>query len=148
MRNKQLVGVIIWAALMTAFLVLIIWLALSSIASAHSTDWRTTEQLLDDIRQCESEGNYSAINDSKTEQHFDGVDNSYGAYQFGQGTWDWVAAKSLYPWLKPYPLLVGLRPDKVPAPWQDRIAAKLVWLETHDDQDGVGNYSWSHWGNC
>lgn len=105
-------------------------------------DNRTTEQLLADIRQCESGGDYTAINGAFTEYHFDRRIGSFGGYQFGQGTWDWVATTLGY-----YGL-VGIRPDWVWAPIQDIIARQLIWLERNDDKPGVANYSWSHWGRC
>lgn len=104
---------------------------------------RTTTQILADIRECESGGDYTAINGAFSEYHFDRRIGSFGAYQIGQGTWDWLGNK------RPgWELLVGFRPDWAEPAIQDMVAQYLLWLEYNDDQPGVGNYSWSHWGNC
>lgn len=107
-------------------------------ATAHTI----TDHFLASIRRCESGGDYTATNFNRTETHFDNRIGSYGAYQFGQGTWDWVA-RTLG-----WEVLIGKRPDYMPFWVQDAMARQLALLEYHDDTPGVGNYSWWHWGNC
>lgn len=130
---------LVWLAVVSLISALSFSAVLASTATAQTT---TTEDLLAGIRWCESRGHYSAVNEGISETHFDGRVGSYGAYQFGQATWDWVASRHELFWL------VGIRPDR--APWwaQDAMARLLVALETHDDMEGVGNYSWRHWGDC
>lgn len=91
---------------------------------------------LAEIRSCESGGDYQAASYSKTEMHFDGSVGSFGAYQIGQPTWDWVAGTLDAPYL------VGMRPDLAPPNVQDMIAARLLWLEANDDLHGTRNFSW------
>lgn len=72
------------------------------------------------LRQCESGGNY-AINTGN---------GYYGAYQFSQSTWDWVASMV-------DPSLVGVRPSDASPASQDAMAFKLYELQ-----------SWYPWPVC
>lgn len=101
-------------------------------ASAHPTP----EPRLAEIRQCESGGHYSMVNEGRSETHWDGQVGSYGAYMFGQGTFDWVVGTMGMDWA------AGIRPDRVPWWFQDAVARRLLWLELHDDLPGERNYSW------
>jgi len=71
------------------------------------------------IRQCESTNNYAAVNSA----------GYYGAYQFGQGTWDSTAQSA------GRNDLVGVRPDKASTSDQDEMAKKLHSLR-----------GWQPWG--
>jgi len=61
------------------------------------------------IKQCESGGNYRAVNPA----------GYYGAYQFNQGTWNSTAGSA------GRKDLVGVRPDKASPSDQDAMARKL-----------------------
>ena len=61
---------------------------------------------------------------------------SYGAYQFAQTTWNWVAYKHRhYDW-------IGIRPDKASRYQQDHLAWHLAVHE-----GGIGTH-WAHGGRC
>jgi Transglycosylase-like domain len=64
---------------------------------------------LDTLRQCESGGNYEAV---------DRTGSFRGAYQFTRGTWDSVASRH-FEWL------VGIDPAEADPWWQDVMARAL-----------------------
>jgi len=74
---------------------------------------------LQNIKQCESGGNYQAVNAA----------GYYGAYQFGQGTWNSTAQSA------GRADLVGVRPDRASKNDQDAMAVKLHSLR-----------GWQPWG--
>ena len=74
------------------------------------------------LRECESSGNYAAINSTGKYR---------GAYQFSQATWDWIA--SIH-----YPHLVGVDPAAASPADQDAMAAALYRTQ---GPDGA-------WPNC
>lgn len=74
------------------------------------------------MRMCESSDNYS-INTGN---------GFYGAYQFTQSTWDWVAEQH-------FPFLIGVRPDQA-TPLQQDAMTKMLW-----SMDGGGP---GHWPVC
>ncbi len=73
------------------------------------------------LRMCESSGNYRA---------FSRAGPYYGAYQFDQPTWDFVASRN-------YPRLVGVQPWDATPEDQTRMAYRL-WEERRDQP----------WPNC
>lgn len=80
-----------------------------------------TEEQWEALRQCESSGNYEA---------FSRAGPYYGAYQFDQPTWDFVASRN-------YPRLVGVQPWHATPQDQTRMAYRL-WEERGDQP----------WPNC
>jgi hypothetical protein len=76
---------------------------------------------LSSLRACESGGRYDAVSPGGTYR---------GAYQFGQGTWDGVAARH-YPWL------AGQNPARIEPWWQDAMARALY-----------AERGWSPWPHC
>lgn len=72
------------------------------------------------VRMCESGGNYQAVNPI----------GYYGAYQFGIGTWDSLAAAER-------PELAGVRPDQAAPADQDDMARRLQ-----------ARRGWSPWPHC
>ena len=80
-----------------------------------------TEEQWEALRQCESSGNYEA---------FSRAGPYYGAYQFDQPTWDFVAKRN-------YPRLVGRQPWHATPQDQTRMAYRL-WEERGDQP----------WPNC
>ena len=76
---------------------------------------RSGTATLDQIRMCESRGNYGSVS---------GTGKFRGAYQFDQGTWDGAAPEG---W-------AGVPPDEAPPEIQDEAAANL--------QAARGNQSW------
>ncbi|WP_420638906.1 transglycosylase family protein [Candidatus Poriferisocius sp.] len=81
----------------------------------------TTEQQWEQLRRCESGGNYRAYNPAGP---------YLGAYQFNQGTWNGVAGRH-------YPHLVGVDPRDAEPTDQDRMAYRL-WEER----------GWQPWPTC
>lgn len=71
-----------------------------------------TEAQWEALRQCESGGNYTIVSPGGTYR---------GAYQFSQGTWDWVAAGR-------WPALVGVDPADASPADQDKMARRLYRL--------------------
>lgn len=80
-----------------------------------------TEEQWEALRQCESSGNYEA---------FSRAGPYYGAYQFDQPTWDFVASRN-------FPRLVGVQPWHATPQDQTRMAYRL-WEERGDQP----------WPNC
>lgn len=74
-----------------------------------------TEEQWEALRQCESSGNYEA---------FSRAGPYYGAYQFDQPTWDFVASRN-------YPRLAGVVPWDATPEDQTRMAYRL-WEERGD----------------
>ena len=81
------------------------------------------------IRECESRGNYAAVNEEdwhKRWEHHRGVSHfrqgSYGAFQFGWGRWHYAAAQA------GHPEHAHTRPDRVPPHIQDQVA---LWQFRH-----------------
>lgn len=81
-----------------------------------------TEEQWEALRQCESSGNYQAINPSGRYR---------GAYQFSRRTWDWVAGKI------GADHLVGIDPAAASPPDQDQMALALWELN-----------GWTPWPTC
>ena len=80
-----------------------------------------TEEQWEALRHCESSGNYEA---------FSRAGPYYGAYQFDQPTWDFVASRN-------YPRLEGVVPWDATPQDQTRMAYRL-WEERGDQP----------WPNC
>ncbi len=71
-----------------------------------------TDDQLAALRQCESGGNYEAVDRSGSFR---------GAYQFTRGTWNGVASRH-FEWL------VGVDPAAADPAWQD-VMARALWSE-------------------
>lgn len=111
--------------------------ALNPVSGATAAE--TMNRNLSLILSCESGGDYGAVNLSLTETHFDGSRGSFGGYQFGQPTWDWIASTTRgLGWLE------GVRPDRAPRWAQDGMARQLYHRERIDSMPGESNYSWRH----
>jgi hypothetical protein len=100
-------------------------IAITSCAGAPAGDkfaGAISDSGLSRLRQCESGGNYRAVNPSGTYR---------GAYQFSRTTWNSVARRH-------YPHLNGVDPAAA-APWDQDRMARALWAT-------AGRGQWPHCG--
>ena len=112
----------------------VFWLLPNSpLRGHHSQNW----QWLEKIAQCESGGDWGAVNERTSEKHDQGQIGSYGKYQFGVPTWQETVKRAVLigkadiGWIHVYP-------DAAPPEIQQQMAT-LIW------DSGKG---WRHWAGC
>ena len=96
---------------------------LSEMEELNKFAWALDDGALARLRWCESTDNYGAVSPSGLYM---------GAYQFSQSTWDYVA-KRYYGGR-----YAGVKPNTVPAQWQDALARALYAEQ--------GRAAWPHCG--
>lgn len=114
--------------------------ALLLAAKPASAACETSRCWLSKIMMCESGGDPTAVNESRTEQHSNGQIGSYGLFQFGVPTWQYAvkAAHDINLGKKEWIEWIHVYPDAAPENVQWAMAI-LIW----DDGEGA-----RHWHNC